>query len=278
MVIKSYSKINLSLRVNFKLKKGFHEIQSFYCLINLFDEIDVNKINANKDKIFFKGPFKKLVKKKHNSIYNLMNNLRKLKLITNYYSITVKKNIPVFSGLGGGTSNAAFILKYFVKNKVNESLLSKLENIIGTDLRLFFNKQGFLKDLKSIVKINNKQKFYFLLIQPKIKCSTREIYSKVKKFSKKEQFNKRLTKSKKNILNYLCNNKNDLQFIVEKKYPIIKRLLKDIKSENGCIFSRMTGSGSVCYGLFKDQTVAKKALHKLKLKYPKFWFSLANTV
>ena len=40
----------------------------------------------------------------------------------------------------------------------------------------------------------------------------------------------------------------------------------------------MTGSGSVCYGLFKDQINAKKALNKLKKKYPKFWHSFAKTV
>ena len=61
MVIKSYSKINLTLNVNSKLRKGLHEIQSFYCLIDLFDEIKITKIN-NKDKIIFTGPFKKFIK------------------------------------------------------------------------------------------------------------------------------------------------------------------------------------------------------------------------
>ena len=70
----------------------------------------------------------------------------------------------------------------------------------------------------------------------------------------------------------------ELQFIAERKYPIIKRLLEDIERQKGCHFSRLTGSGSVCYGLFGDQIVAKKALNKLKSKYPKFWFSLAKTV
>ena len=117
-----------------------------------------------------------------------------------------------------------------------------------------------------------------MLIQPKIKCSTKEIYSKVKNFSKKKQFNKNIINSKNNFISYLSKNRNDLQFIVEKKYPLIKKLLTDIKNENGCYFSRMTGSGSVCYGLFKDQITAKKALNKLKIKYPKFWFSFAKTV
>ena len=73
-------------------------------------------------------------------------------------------------------------------------------------------------------------------------------------------------------------NNNDLQSVVEKKYPIIEKLLKDIGNEKGCYFSRMTGSGSVCYGLFTNQYSARKALNKLKKKYPNFWASLAKTL
>ena len=277
MVLKSYSKINLSLKVNSKGKYGLHEIQSLYCLINLFDEIKIIKIN-NKDKIVFKGPFKKLIKNKNNTVYNLLKKLRKLNLISNYYSITVKKNIPVFGGLGGGTSNAVFLLKYLLKDKVEENLISDLEKVIGSDLRLFFKKQGFVKNLKKIVELKIKHKFYFVLIKPKIKCSTKEIYSKVSSFSKKKQLNINILKKRDKFLDYLHENENVLQFIVEKKYPVLRRLLKDIKNEKGCHISRMTGSGSVCYGLFNNKIVAKNALNKLKRKYPKFWFSLAKTV
>ena len=277
MLIKSYSKINLTLKVNSKSRNGLHEIQSLYCWINLFDKIKIIK-NKKKDKISFKGSFSKLVKKKDNSVYNLLKKLRQLKLISNFYSITITKNIPIFSGLGGGTGNAAFILKYLLKNKINNNLLNKLERIIGSDLRLFFKKQGFLKDIKSIVEFKKKVIFYFVLIQPKIKCSTKTIYSKVKKFSKREKINKDLINSRNFFLSYLSKNRNDLQFIVERKYPIIKKLLKDIENEKGCYLSRMTGSGSVCYGLFKDQIAAKKALKKLRYKYPQFWFSFAKTV
>ena len=243
----------------------------------MFDEIKIIKIN-NKDKIVFKGPFKKLIKNKHNTVYNLLKKLRKLNLISNYYSITVKKNIPVFGGLGGGTSNAVFLLKYLLKDKVEENLISDLEKVIGSDLRLFFIKQGFVKNLKKIVELKIKHKFYFVLIKPKIKCSTKEIYSKVSSFSKKKQLNINILKKRDKFLDYLHENENVLQFIVEKKYPVLRRLLKDIKNEKGCHISRMTGSGSVCYGLFNNKIVAKNALNKLKRKYPKFWFSLAKTV
>lgn len=278
MILKSYSKINLLLTVNSKSKNGLHEIQSLYCWINLFDKIEIKKIQESRDKIIFRGPFAKSIKIRNNSIYNLLSKLRDLNLISNYYSIVVTKKIPVFAGLGGGTSNAAFIFKYLLKDKIDKLLLRKFVKVIGSDLVLFFKKQGFLKNLKTIIELKQKQKFYFLLIQPKIRCSTKEIYSKVKKKHKKKRFNKNLIKSRNKFLTYLSKSRNDLQFIVEKKYPLIKKLLQDIKNEEGCYFSRMTGSGSVCYGLFLEQIAAKKALNKLKVKYPKFWFSLAKTV
>ena len=74
------------------------------------------------------------------------------------------------------------------------------------------------------------------------------------------------------------NRNNDLELIVENKYPIIRKLITEIRQKKGCYFSRMTGSGSVCYGLFKNERTAKAALSKIKSKYPKFWFSVAKTI
>jgi len=123
MGLSSFAKINLSLKVNSKTNKGLHEIQSYFCLINLADKIVINKIDENKDKINFKGPFAKLVRKRNNSVIELLKILRKLKIITNYYSINVTKNIPVFAGLGGGTSNAASVLKFLLKKKNKQKII-----------------------------------------------------------------------------------------------------------------------------------------------------------
>ena len=119
---------------------------------------------------------------------------------------------------------------------------------------------------------------FFVLIQPRIKCSTREIYSRVQNYSKKKVLNKNEINTKLKFIRYLADSSNELQSIVEKKYPNVKKLLINIKNENGCYFSRMTGSGSVCYGVFYNQIKAKKALKNLKIKHPKFWSSLAKTV
>ena len=135
--------------------------------------------------------------------------------------MTIFKNIPVFSGLGGGTSNATYVLKYLFKNKVNKNLLKKLEGTLGSDAQLFLKKQGFLRNLRTVVELKKNFKFYFVLAKPKIKCSTREIYSKVKKFTKKKYFDNNTLKSKVSFLKYLSKSRNDLHLLL-KKTPRLK--------------------------------------------------------
>ena len=183
MILKSFSKINLSLAVNRKLKKnGLHDIQSYFCLINLYDLIKIRKIKGRKDTVKFQGKFAKFIKRKNNSIIEILKILRKKDIISAYYSVLVNKRIPVFAGMGGGTSNAACLIKYFTKKKINKNLLNVLDKKIGSDLRLFFYEQGFLKNLKTIDNFQRKFRLYFLLVYPNIKCSTSYVYSKVNKF------------------------------------------------------------------------------------------------
>ena len=279
MILKSFSKINLSLSVNKKLKTTkLHDIQSYFCLINLFDQIKIKKIKGPKDIVKFQGKFSKYINKKNNSVVNVLNILRKKRLISNYYSIYIKKKIPVFAGMGGGSSNAICLIRHFTKDKIYKNLSSVLNKKIGSDVKLFFYDQGFLKNIKTINYFPRKYKLYFLLVYPNISCSTGYIYSKVKKFSSKSKHSFKKINNKRKFIDLLYSKNNDLQSIVEKKYPIIKKLITEIGQKKGCYFSRMTGSGSVCYGLFKSEKTAKAALNKLKLKYPKYWLSVAKTI
>lgn len=280
MVLKSFAKINLSLSVIKRLDNGLHDIQSLFCLINLFDTISIKKNpqKKNVDKIIFKGPFSKLVNNFDNSIKKTLNLMRKNKIISNYYTVKVNKRIPVFAGLGGGSSNAATVFQFLNKKKSKKTTNNYILKKIGSDLRLFSFDKGFLKNLTNIQKIKKKHKLFFLLVYPKIKCSTRDIYSLVKKYSKKNIFSEKNLVSKKKFMYYLINQKNDLQSIVEKKHPKIKKLIKSLTETKGCYFSRITGSGSTCYGLYSNQKWSKVALNSLRKKYPNYWFSIAKTI
>jgi len=278
MLLKSFSKINLSLSVNRKLKNGLHDIQSYFCLINLFDQIKIRKINGRKDIVRFQGKFSKYIKKKNNSIIHALTILRERNLISNYYSVLVNKKIPVFGGMGGGTSNAACLIKYLTRKRINKNLLTILDKKIGSDLKLFFYGQGFLEDLKKVNDFRRKYSLYFLLVYPNVRCSTHYVYSKVKKFSSKFKHSLKKINDKNKFIELLINKNNDLQSIVENKHPIIRKLIIEIGQKKGCYFSRMTGSGSVCYGLFKSEKTAKVALKGIRLKYPQYWSSVAKTI
>ena len=127
-----------------------------------------NKIKKNKekkDKILFKGSFAIFVNKSNNSILSLFKLLRILGLISNFYSVIIVKNIPVFAGLGGGAANVATILKYLFKRKIRRSLLNQVEDKVGSDLKLFFYNQGFMKNLGLITNIKKTRKWIKYLSQ-----------------------------------------------------------------------------------------------------------------
>ena len=79
--IKSYCKINLSLKVLKKLKNGYHNIMSLITFCDLHDIISISKIRSSKDKISFSGKFKKGINKKKNTITKVLNLIRSDKLI-----------------------------------------------------------------------------------------------------------------------------------------------------------------------------------------------------
>ena len=93
-------------------------------------------------------------------------------------------------------------------------------------LKLFSYKQGFLYSLQNLINFKKKFNFYFLLIYPNIKCSTKSIYSKINNFTQVSKYNFRTIKSNKNFINFLKTQSNDLQSIVVKKHSNIQKILK----------------------------------------------------
>ncbi|MEK9918720.1 MAG: 4-(cytidine 5'-diphospho)-2-C-methyl-D-erythritol kinase [Pelagibacteraceae bacterium] len=279
-MIKSYSKVNLFLKVLSKNKKGLHNIQTISVLTSLHDQIEIKKINNNKDQINFLGNFKKDISKTNNSVTKTLQILRDYKFIKkqDHFEINIYKNIPVFAGLGGGTSNAYFIAKHFIKKKFNKKLIKLFENKIGSDFSLFLFKKSVLKSLNRVEILKEKTKLYFAIVFPKIKCSTKQIYASVKKYNTPIS-NSIFSKIKsKNFLDIIFTNSNDLENIVRKKYKKIDNLIKLISTQKNCLFARMTGSGSACFGLFLNAKSAQIALHSIRKKYGKDYCFFAKCI
>jgi len=80
------------------------------------------------------------------------------------------------------------------------------------------------------------------------------------------------------FLGFLKNENNDLEKTVIKIYPKVKKIIDYIKSQKNCYFSRITGSGSACIGIFSNMKNAIYAQKLIKLKYPKYWCAVSKTI
>jgi len=282
--IKSYCKINLSLKIIKKLKNGYHGISSLITFCDLHDIISISKINRSKDKISFFGKFSKGIEKSNNTITKVLTLLRRENFIKNQsFKINIKKNIPHGSGLGGGSSNASNLLIYLndkMKLKINRKKMMNLAKKIGSDVPIVLERKNtFLTGEKDkVLRINKKFNLNLLIVYPNIICSTKKVYKKLRIDKKKKYqfyYNK---KNKRNLIDYLKNEKNDLEKIVVKIHPKIGQIIKFIKFQKGCIFSRITGSGSACIGIFSSKRNAISAKKLIKSKYPKYWSVISKTI
>ena len=282
--IKSYCKINLSLRILKKLNDDYHNIMSLITFCELHDVISIFKIKSLKDKISFSGKFKGGINNKSNTVTKVLDLLRKTKLLKNQvFNINIQKNIPHGSGLGGGSSNAADLMNFFNSNlklKLNKNKIKKLANKIGYDVPINLERKNtFVTGKKDeMLRLNQKFRLNLLIVYPNLICSTKKMYEKNRKksFIKPQSFFYK--KNNKKLIDFLINENNDLEETVVEIYPRIKKVINYIKSQKGCYFSRITGSGSACIGIFSNMKNAIYAQKLIKIKYPKYWCAVAKSI
>ena len=276
--VKSFAKVNLALNVTGK-KKLLHKIESIVSFIDLHDVVAINEIKKNKHQISFYGKFSKNIGKK-NTVKKLFEKLDEKNLLKGKkFKVIIKKNIPQEAGLGGGSMNAANVLNYLIKKKIvklNQKKIKNICNSIGSDVILGINFSScILSSNNKIKKFFSYPKHFPLLVKPNFGCSTKKIYSSVRKFTKSE-FNP----PKKYMFNfkYLINQKNALEDIAFKKYPKLKKIQSFLAETNNPIFVRMTGSGSTIIAYYNSLKNCKLARAKFKRKYKNYWCIASKTI
>ncbi len=276
--LKSFAKINLALHVTGKLTK-LHKIESIVKFIELHDLISIKKINSDKHKISFNGNFSKNIKK-DNTVNKLFKILEKNKILNNQkFQVKIKKNIPQEAGLGGGSMNAATILNYLIKKnfiEISKKQILQITKLIGSDVILGINPSSLILSSNGVVKQFLKTpSFNILLVRPNFGCSTKKIYSSVRKFSK-PVFNN----PKKNMMNskYLIKYENDLEIIAFSKYQKLKLIKSFLEDLNQPLFVRMTGSGSVIVAYYQKKQDCELAKVRFKRKFKNYWCNTSKTI
>ena len=276
--IKSYAKLNLALNVTGKTS-SLHKIESIVAFADLHDEILIKRTKSKKHNISFNGKFSQKIGK-NNTIFKLLKLLEEKNLLKNKkFQIKINKRIPNKAGLGGGSMNAANILKYFVKKKIiktSKKELLKISRLIGSDVALGLNSTNSILTSKNEIKyFTNYEKIYMLIVKPNFGCVTKNIYLKVRKFNKTKfnYPNKMMFK-----LDYLKKLNNSLEPIVLLKYPKLRTIKLFLENLSHSVFVRMTGSGSALVAYFQSKKRCEKAKKEFNKKYKNYWCIASKTI
>tara|TARA_Y100001970_G_scaffold283507_1_gene398791 strand:+ start:15224 stop:16054 length:831 start_codon:yes stop_codon:yes gene_type:complete len=257
----SPAKLNLFLKIVCKRENGYHNIRSGVTLINLFDEVIAEK--DSKFSVKYIGQFSPPNNRFEDCIVEKI--FSKLNLEKPNYAFTIKKNIPIMSGLGSASSNAAAVIR-ILKRLNPEGLNNKNFSSLGADVPFFINNHdSLIREIGNVIIKKNFPKYYFLLIKPSQNCSTKEMYNKINIHN--------LNYNKDHDINEINEDDigNDFELILEKQFAEISNLLKFMRSLPNIIFSRLTGSGSCIFSAFESKKNADESLLIFKERFPSLW-------
>ena len=247
--------------------------------LDLFDKIFIE--NGTSDFLKIIGPFKKIMNSsdRNNLTLKTLEFCRKYNLTNDSFKITIEKNIPISAGLGGGSSNSASIIRYFLKYNKNEKV-SKIVNLsqkLGADIPACLYSQPLLAEgigeKISLINFNKNLDIGVVLINPNIQLSTREVFTNFK-FKKNLQESFMAPIDNFNDFKKLSIIGNDLKDTATIIVPEVEKILGIFENTNSCISYGMSGSGPTCFGIFKSKSSASNFSNKFKniFEINNYWF------
>ena len=255
LTCKSFAKLNLCLHILNRRNDGYHNLESILCNVDFYDRLSFQKNNSTK--VNFNTNSNEI-----DSTYNLVT--KAYDVISSLYDVEgvdifLDKKIPIGSGLGGGSSNAAvtlLALNEIFKLNISKEDLMKISEDIGADVPFFINGGaahiGGKGEIINNISINKK---YFVLVLPNLYISTKDIYESLssKDFMNQYSFDE-----------LMASNVNSFEKIVMSKYPSLKET-KYWLSAFGSV--RMSGTGSTLYIEYDNYEGALEANKEIGLKY-----------
>ena len=252
-------KINLGLNIVERRPDGYHNIETIFYPVPLFDELTIRE-TENEDLLTLEGnPLEGEVQ--DNLVLRAVRLLRQEGFPVPPLSIDLKKVIPSGAGLGGGSSDAACMIKTLARLydlPMNEEQMKDLVRKLGADCPFFINPRPLyaegIGDVFTPISLNLKG-WYLMLVKPEVHVSTREAYAGVRPH---RPANSLLEVAKLPVGQWEGKMLNDFEESVFFKYP----LLGEIKAElyrQGAAYASMSGSGSTIFGLFRSRPSGEQA-------------------
>lgn len=272
ITLKAFAKINLFLDILNKRPDGYHNIVTMFQRIALYDTIKVKKSSKG---ISLSCNSSDIPSGKNNIVYKAAKIMKAEFGIKSGLDISLRKRIPAAAGLGGGSSDAAAVIKainLIFNLNLSARKLTTIAADIGADVPFFLTDEscaigrGIGERLKVVSKVLNS---YVLLVLPKLKISTKSIYAKVTLPLTKAPSNVNIiSRSLKfgkscNLLGSLLFNR--LEEVVFLSYPIVAEI-KAIVSSTEPSGVLLSGSGPAVFGLFASRKEALMAKRRISLQ------------
>lgn len=272
MKFNAYAKLNILLNIHGKYFNGYHSIETIMIPINLCDVLDI-EILPNFNDIIIQSTDSSIPTDERNILYKCGKLFQQHFNILDGFKIILYKNIPVQSGLGGESTDAACFM-HFLNNNYNLTLSYESVfywgRLLSWDVPIcYFQKPIYINDKNSTCEfIDCKTKYYFLLVKPSYGISTTQAFINL---DKKNIANKdalplveALLQTNSNIGNLFHNVfiscENRLLMEYNKLLQICKNLGFDGVS--------MTGTGSCFYLISKNYSIVQNGYNLLKDAYP----------
>jgi 4-diphosphocytidyl-2-C-methyl-D-erythritol kinase len=277
--LKTPAKINWFLSIDAKRVDGYHDIRSLMQCVSLFDHLSIE----HADSIDVTGNLD--IPLDSNLVYKAALLLKKRTSCRMGAKITLKKDIPVSAGLGGGSSDAACILSGLNRLwglNLNNSELSTIGAEIGSDVPFFFNGPFALAEGRGekVTPLNHASSVILLLVNPPVPVSTAWAYAcydaiAAYKLTKKvidiKLFCQALEKQDFSSLDSMLG--NDLEEAVIRECPLISEIKQKL-GEKGALIVAMSGSGPAVFGVFAGRKEAEKAARDMK----PYWCAVVETL
>ena len=252
IVTKCPAKINLNLRILDKREDGYHNIQTHFQLIDIYDHL---KFKSNKDRNIIIESQETYLNDEFNTIYQSAEKLQKLMNENAGVVIEVKKNIPTGSGLGGASSNAASTLVALNKLwrlNLNKHDLIKIASSIGADVPFFvYGKNASGEGIGDKLEENKTTSKKILVIKPNIHSSTKKMFNLY-------------DKSKNFVKNIALNEQNSFWGVFLNQNPNIEEFIFSNNLENKI---NLSGSGSSLFIYYEEESDIDKIIKKI----PRNW-------
>lgn len=263
---KARAKVNLALHVTGQRADGYHLLDSLVVFADIGDVVRCE--TADRLSLALTGPFASDLSPGDDNLV-----LRAARLIGARAAITLEKNLPVASGIGGGSADAAATLRALAELcglPLPDDVLS-----LGADVPVCLaGRAARMQGVGEIVTPlpSPLPETWLVLANPGVAVSTPAIFRDLEN-RQNPAMPATLPRfaSAQSLADFLRAQRNDLEPPALRLAPVIGEAKTALAASTGCLIARMSGSGATCFGLFAERAKARHAARRLKSAHPDWW-------